>query len=207
LSLVAAAESGAGGDPIGASLAEALRLRDLLKFEFFFAEKPEYEAELRAEAAIIEPSWREEGGTALHTLAERLAVSGGLMADRVLRSFLEAYYVVADRLLARGGAAVDEKHLVRDCLVVGRQYQLQRRIVSGEAVSAELFRTGIRLARNRELLSGDAAALLAGRDTLAGQLHDALRRLEILGRWERAHHLRREGDLVAVKPADPEAQA
>jgi glycerol-3-phosphate O-acyltransferase len=195
LSLVAAAESGAAGDPINASLAEALRLRDLLKFEFFFAEKHEYEAELRVEVGIIEPAWRERGGTALHTLAERLAASGGLMADRVLRSFLEAYYVVADRLLARDGATVSDADLVQDCLVVGRQYQLQRRIVSGEAISAELFKTGIRLARNRGLLAGDAAELVQGRDALAAELHDQLRRLEILNRWERSHRLRREGDI------------
>jgi glycerol-3-phosphate O-acyltransferase len=200
LALVAAAEPGAGSDPIVASLAEAWRMRDLLKFEFFFAEKREFEAELRAEVGLIDPAWRQKGGAELQTLGEMLAVSGGLMADRVLRSFLEAYYVVADRLAARGGASVEEPDLVKDCLVVGRQYQLQRRTVSAEAVSSELYKTGLRLARNRELLTGDAKDLVQGRSAFVAELHDVLRRLEILTGWERRHRLRREGEIDHASP-------
>jgi glycerol-3-phosphate O-acyltransferase len=207
LALVAAAESGEGADPIAVSLAEAWRLRDLLKFEFFFAEKREFEAELRAEVGLIDPAWREKGGAELQTLGEALAVSGALMADRVVRSFLEAYYVVADRLAAHGGASVQESDVVRECLVVGRQYQLQRRIVSAEAVSADLFKTGLRLGRNRELLAGEAAKVAEGRAALVAELHDVLRRLEILTRWERLHRLRREGEIEHVQPPMPRAIA
>ena len=197
LALVTAAESGSDGDPISASLAEARRLRDLLKFEFFFSEKRAYEAELRDEVALIEPAWREHGGTALHDLGETLAQSGALIADRVLRSFLEAYFVVADRLLARGGANVLEPEVIQESLRVGRQYQLQRRIVSAEAISTELYKTGLRLAENRDLLHGDAVTLANRREAFVAELQDVLRRLEILRGWERANHPRREGEVAA----------
>ena len=53
------------GEPVGIETgtlgtrawAEALRLRDLLKYEFFFAAKPEFAEELRAELAILDPDW------------------------------------------------------------------------------------------------------------------------------------------------------
>jgi glycerol-3-phosphate O-acyltransferase len=108
--------------------------------------------------------------------------------------------VVADRLAARGGASVEEPDLVKECLVVGRQYQLQRRIVSAEAVSSELYKTGLRLARNRELLTGDAKDLVHGRSAFVAELHDVLRRLEILTGWERRHRLRREGEIDHASP-------
>ena len=41
---------------------EALRLRDLLKYEFFFAAKPEFAEELRAELAILDPDWERKAG-------------------------------------------------------------------------------------------------------------------------------------------------
>ncbi|MEA2212340.1 MAG: glycerol-3-phosphate O-acyltransferase [Solirubrobacteraceae bacterium] len=194
LALVAAAESG-GQDPMGVALAEALRLRDLLKFEFFFSEKAQFEAELRDEVALIDPAWRAHGGAGLPDLARTLAASGGMLAGRVLRSFVEAYCIVADRLVAHGGAAVTEDEVVGQCLVVGRQYLLQRRIASAEAVSSELFKTGLRLAANRKLLDGEPSALGGDRAALLGELRDVLRRLELLVSWDQKHRLRRESEL------------
>lgn len=194
LALVAVAETPGRGDPVGAALAEALRLRDMLKFEFFFADKAEFEAELRSEIDLIAPTWRADDGAVLATVAASLAASGGLLADRILRSFVEAYWIVADRLVAAGWAEVAEETMVASCLRVGRQYLMQRRIVSGEAVSAELFKTGLKLAANRGLLDADHPDLPAGRAALAQELHDVLRRLEVLNRSEPHQRVRREGD-------------
>jgi glycerol-3-phosphate O-acyltransferase len=192
--VTAATETLPDDDAMADALEEAFRLRDLLKFEFFFAEKGEFQDELRAEMALIDPAWLEKGGAGLQTLGEALAASGGLIADRVLRSFLEAYYIVADRLDARGLAAVDESALIRECLRLGRQYHLQGRIVSAEAVSSELFKTGLKLARNRGLLDGGGTYVAARRCAFKGELHDVLRRLEILAGWNAARRPRREGE-------------
>jgi glycerol-3-phosphate O-acyltransferase len=193
LGLVVAAESGEE-DRTQVALDEAFRLRDLLKFEFFFAEKAQFQRELRAELELISPQWQADGGAVLQTLAASIAASGGLVADRILRSFLEAYWVVADRLVDHGGTMVDADELVTSCLGVGQQYLLQRRIVSGEAISVELFRTALKLAANRGLLDPDNPVRAEGRVALAAELHEALRRLELLNRWEEGHRRRREGD-------------
>jgi glycerol-3-phosphate O-acyltransferase len=177
LGLVTAAETGSGEDPTAAALEEAFRLRDLLKFEFFFAEKGEFQDELRAEVALIDPAWREN----LQTLGEALAASGGHFAERVLRSFVEAYSVVADRLAAYGQAAADEAELLRACMVAGRQYHLQGRIVSAEAVSTELFKTGIKLAANRGLMAEGTGER---REAFRRELDDVLRRIDVLMAWE-----------------------
>ena len=75
-------------------------------------------------------------------------------AHRVLRPFLEAYRVVADALARREAddAVRRGARSSADCLALGKQYELQRRIRSAESVSKVLFATALALARNRGLL-------------------------------------------------------
>ena len=139
---------------------EASRLRDLLKFEFFFAEKELFRGELRQELALHDPHWEErlgEGPEAIQALLPRLRPFN---SHRVLRPFLEAYRVVGDALARREpGAPFDEAAFLRSCLALGRQYLLQRRIHSAESVSQVLFGNALRLAQNRELLAPGGAEL------------------------------------------------
>jgi glycerol-3-phosphate O-acyltransferase len=145
--------------PVGESWSEALRLRDLLKFEFFFAGKASFAEELRDELNILEPSWEERA-------EDPEAIRAGLrsmrlhLAHRVLRSFLEAYLVVADQLAALPpGQRWAEKAFLDDCIGRGRQYRLQQRLHSPESVSKELFATGLQLAASRGLIEpGDHLA-------------------------------------------------
>jgi glycerol-3-phosphate O-acyltransferase len=142
---------------------EALRLRDLLKFEFFFAEKDEFLEDLRTELRLLGDDWR---------------AAPVLVAHRVLRSFLEAYLVVADRLAARDPrTAVDEEPFVAECEGVARQYRLQQRIGSGDSISRELFRSALQLAENRDLVDPGRDELIAGRKAFAAELDEAVRRV------------------------------
>jgi glycerol-3-phosphate O-acyltransferase len=178
LALLRAACSGPDEDPIEAAWAEALRMRDLLKFEFFFADKVEFRAELEAEVSLIEPDWQRadrDGLGIVEEIAPALEAAGALVADRVLRSFVEAYSVVADRLAALGGTAAEAEAVVKDCLGMGQQYLLQRRVTSAEAVSSHLFRTCLKLAANRGLLD---AGRNAERQVFQAELQDVLRRLD-----------------------------
>jgi glycerol-3-phosphate O-acyltransferase len=141
-----------GPDPVGFGWEEALRIRDVLKFEFFFSRKRDFDHELRHELSLIDPGWEHrerEPGAAWAALE-----SGNLLlAPRVLSSFLDAYLVVADRLAAHDPAVpVDEKKLISECLGVGHQLRLQRRLASTESISRELFATALKLAANRDLL-------------------------------------------------------
>ena len=150
-------------DLMAAGRDQAMRMRDLLKHEFFFPEKREFEAELTAELKLVNPEWEREARERYRGVRQDLMQSGMLVAHRTLRCFAEAYSIVADRLVSLGSAPAEPDAIVSDCLDLGRQYRLQRRITSEEAVSAHLFRTALRLADQRHLLAGGAATVHARR--------------------------------------------
>jgi glycerol-3-phosphate O-acyltransferase len=159
---------------------EALRIRDLLKFEFFFARKRVFGQELREELELIDPGWERRAGES-GAAWDALERSRLLLAPRVLASFLEAYLVAAERLAARDPAApVDEKAFVARCLGVAHQQRLQGRLKSTESISRELFSNALKLATNRGLLDGDTADLPNRRKELADELRTLVRRVNRL---------------------------
>ncbi len=180
LALLRAAEEGVTA-PTEAFWNECARLRDLLKFEFFFAEKDDFARELRAELRFHDASWEAklaEGGESASALLKSFKP---FSAHRVLRPFLEAYSVVGDHLAQQEDRPVDdETGFVRECLALGRQYELQQRVRSHESVSKVLFQTALDLARNRGLLAGegDDDDLAARRRAFADEIRDAVRRVD-----------------------------
>jgi glycerol-3-phosphate O-acyltransferase len=191
LSLLRAAEAEVGQGS-QAFWAEALRLRDLLKFDFFFSEKDEFLSEVRDELERTSKNWetRIEQPDEAREILESVRP---FLAHRTLRAFFEAYSIVADRLLVLGESPIeDEKHLVRDCLEWGKQYLRQRRIRSAESVSKALLENGARLAQNRGLFDGEASALREARLHLSQELHDTIRRLDAIDALASA---RRAGSL------------
>ena len=179
LALLRAAEShpGEGG---AAFWDEAMRLRDLLKFDFFFSDRDEFREEIRSELSLRARDWERRIGDP-DEARELLEGIRPFHAHRTLRAFLEAYAIVADRLSVLGHEpVVEEKDLVRDCMVWGQQYALQRRIRSAESVSKVLLENGVRLASNRGLLQGEPSVLEAGRLRLADELHDTIRRIDAI---------------------------
>lgn len=150
--VAAVAALAAGEDTLEAAWEEALRLRDLFKYEFFFAGKAAFRKELVAELDLVNPGWRVLAG-AEPRRSELLASAPFLAAHRVLRSFADAYLIVADRLAAHDPRKpVERKQFLQECVGVGRQYVLQRRVRSAESVSRELFEGALRLAANRDLV-------------------------------------------------------
>ena len=144
--------------------AHALAVRDLLKYEFFFADRASFHDELAAELALLGPGWPALDAPPADP-QQLLAGAPFLVAHRVLRSFVESYLVVADRLAAHDPRRpVERKPFLDECVAVGRQYVLQRRIHSAESVSVELFAGALRLAANRDLVD-------PGREELAQRRH------------------------------------
>jgi glycerol-3-phosphate O-acyltransferase len=199
LALVRAAEEDPGWAPVAVAWGEALRLRDVLKFEFFFADRDRFRQEMREELALIEPAWHSASELTLSEVGRALAGSGALMAHRVLTSFLESYLVVAECLLARPvRAGVDEGAFLRECLEVGQQLRLQRRITSGEALSTELFRSALKLAENRGLLDARDPELTAARQAFVDELREFVRRIRVVATIDRGQ---RESDALAPTAA------
>ncbi|MDT0186890.1 lysophospholipid acyltransferase [Microbacterium sp. ARD31] len=161
---------------------EAKRMRDLLKFEFFFPGRAGFEDDLRTELKLLvgEDVGQDGGGMTPARARELLVSARPHLSHLVLRPFLEAYLVVADRLADRGDSAVDEDDLLADSLAVGRQWALQRKVASEESVSLELFRTALALARHRGLLEGHEGVGSA-REAFAAELRDSVRQVNIIG--------------------------
>lgn len=162
--------------PTEAFWSEVAALRDLLKFEFFFAEKDEFRREIAAEVAYHDPDW--EKHLAAGDPTGVLGRFRPLTSHRVLRPVFESYLLVADALVASDFRVdADTKRLVAETLALGGQYQAQRRIKSPEAVSTALFESAIRLATNRGLLAGGGVERLEEREAFASELREVVERI------------------------------
>ena len=177
------------GDAIARGLEAALAWRDLLKFEFFFSEKPVFEDEIRSEARLLDPNIQKlaSGPTAPLSILERAPF---LIAHRVLPAFVEAYFIVADRLAAHpSDAPLEEKAFLAECVAVGRQYVLQKRLRNPECVSRELFTNALALARNRGLLRSGTEELADRRRRFAEETEAAVAGVAAIGALDyRLHH-------------------
>ena len=138
------------GDRVAVFWEQAMRLRDLLKFDFYFADSAAFREHLAEEMA-----WQQDweigvaaGGDAEDSL---LRAKKPLMAHAMLRPFFEAYEIVAD-VLCDAPADIGEKELSTIALGVGSQYAAQGRIRSNESVSALLFATARQVAADQKLL-------------------------------------------------------
>ncbi|MGY2027282.1 glycerol-3-phosphate 1-O-acyltransferase [Nocardia gipuzkoensis] len=202
LSILAAVDNG-DADALKTGWDEAFRLRDLLKFDFFFPDRGEFADQMVAEMLLVDPDWytHTRHDTFGSDILAKLTASGFTMAHRVLRSFIDAQLVVAERLAARdAGDEIDRKEFITECVAVGKQMMLQQRLHSPESVSTELFTSALKLADNYGLLE------TAPEDEPAeSSIEAAQRRAELLRRrTEFAERLRTIGARIAQAAAlDP----
>ena len=187
----------AASDPVEAFWDEIARLRDLLKFEFYFRERDEHRREVAAEMTRHDPSWESLMRSGPAAADGLLAGMRPLVSQAVVRPFVEAYRLVAD-VLAHDDAVVPDSEVVRRALGLGRQYVAQRRLRSSESVSALLFQTALQLARNRGLLD-PAPDLAERRAAFLAELRDLGRRLDQIENLAIRRYIR---DTVNAMPAD-----
>ncbi len=190
MALLAASESAevseTGSVPPATVRDEALRLRELLKFEFLFSARAQFEKELLDEVRLIGPVHDTTKPVAAAELHRLLESAGVLLAHLVLRPYLDAYHIVGDRLAAQQDESIDEASFLAECLEVGKQWELQRRIASAESRSMELFKTALRLTRHRELVGGsDTEHLAKRRQEFADEIATATRRVNVIAELAR----------------------
>lgn len=168
----------------------AMTLRQLLKFEFSFSPRRDFEEELIDEISLIDPDWKQRNVSNPVVTNERLerwfTRAHPHLAHLVLRPFFDAYRVVADEL-ARWPAAsfVDRKRLLKRCLGFGRQLVLQGRLHSAESVTLELFRNALKLAEHRGLLARTGPEAQNERSAFAEQIAAIVEDLEALSQMQR----------------------
>jgi glycerol-3-phosphate O-acyltransferase len=167
---------------------DALATRDLLKFEFFFAEKDEFREQMRVEIELIDPDWAQRirtGGSA----AELLLQTGSqplLIAHRALRSFLDAQWIVASYLASIDPrTAIDKAQVIKTLLGVGRQHVLQGHVYGDESVSSELFAPALKAAANRDVLDPGREDVHAARVVWLEQIGEVISRLQMIDELER----------------------
>lgn len=129
------------------------QIRDLLKFEFFFAEREQFDAEIASDLAVDLPEWQKifkrKGA------AEVLDQLGEPVAHWALLPFLDGYQVVGDELESLN-RSFDEKSFLKSCLDRSRMYRIENRRISGESASQVMFKSALSLAANRGLLDDGA---------------------------------------------------
>ena len=146
-------------------------LRELFKFEFYFPRRADYRAEIAKRVQDRFDDWediirRDESG-----MRDELDKIQPLVAHGVLRSFVDAYRIVARVLVDAGKDAVSDKGgFLSQCLKTGKQQLLQGRVFSAESISKSLYETGFRLADYRGLLA-------AGQEDARRAFHQEFRRL------------------------------
>jgi len=142
-------------DVTGSEVDDALlRLRDLLKFEFFFQEKQDFLDSISADVELDVPDWR--ASLTSNGAAWILSKMGAQVARWAVMPFLDAYQIVGDELEATRGS-FNEKSFLKACLERARMYRIEGRLISGESASQVMFKSALSLADNRGLLtrSGD----------------------------------------------------
>lgn len=181
LTLLGLSEHEGDGDPHEAAWPDALWIRDMLKFEFFFSGKEEFREQLRWELERFAPDWRERVSTPAGA-GELLDSVPTLVAHRALRSFVDAQYVVARILVDRSErAGFDKAQFLDECLGVGRQMLLQGQLHGPESVSQELYAAALQLAQNRDVVDPGRDEVREGRLRFLAEVEELLRRVARIG--------------------------
>ncbi|MGQ0621800.1 MAG: 1-acyl-sn-glycerol-3-phosphate acyltransferase [Panacagrimonas sp.] len=190
--------------PMERAWSSGFAMRDLLKFEFFFSDKATFRDEMKSEARLLDPKFRQRVGT--EELRRKVLFNAPfLISHRVLPPFLEAYYVVAHRLAAQpADKPVDKKAFTEECVKVGRQYVLQKRLRNPECVSREIFGNALSLAANRDLLKPGAPDLARRRQEFADELSAAVESMKQIEQLIVARRAARETARAAAANQAPE---
>jgi glycerol-3-phosphate O-acyltransferase len=159
---------------------EADRLKDMFKFEFFYAPTEEFHADIKAEMAFYDPDW--ETRLADHEYVLGLLRSlKPLVAHACLKPYIESYRIVAD-CFARldPDETMDQKATVSAAMKYGKQAYLQRRISSKASIGQILFKNGHKLLDSYGVVEPGSTDLQAKRKSISRDFRILSHRIEQL---------------------------
>ena len=160
---------------------EVENLRDLFKFEFFYAPSEEFRQEIITELNLCDPDWEAKLGKGSEQILQMLSAMTPLLAHATLQSYVEAYSVVADMLTRLSvSETLEEKVCIEQALKFGRQAYLQRRINSEASIGKLLFKNAHQLMQHRGLLEPNSENLEERRKAMARELRQNVLRLDRL---------------------------
>jgi glycerol-3-phosphate O-acyltransferase len=177
------------GDRMEAFWTQAMRLRDLLKFDFYFADSAAFRDNIAEEMAWHD-DWEAHVTAGGDEIDAMLFAKRPLMSDAMLRVFFEAYEIVAD-VLRDAPADIGQKELTELALGVGRQYVAQTRVRSSESVSTLLFATARQVVVDQDLIA-PAEDLADRRIAFRRELRNILRDFDCVEQIARNQFIARE---------------
>ncbi len=132
-------------EPLTIFWQEADRLRDLFKFEFFYAPAQEFRADIDSVLVFYDKDWQ-NNISQVDYIKSILSKLTPLVAHASLAPYIEAYGVVADNFARLGGTqTMDEEQSLDLAFKYGRQVYLQRRISSKASIGKMLFSNAYKL--------------------------------------------------------------
>ena len=132
---------------------EMLALRELFKFEFFFAPRDRFRQQFVDELTFLGTSFDELVDRGAEFAAGLLRGQPLLVAESALRPYLEAYHIVATMLLnGPADLAADSAAFVRECQHRSRENKLTGIDGNPHVAPRALLTNGYELAKNRGLL-------------------------------------------------------
>jgi len=166
-------------EPLKAFWQEVDRLRDLFKFEFFYAPREEFHTEVGQELRRYATDWEKN-------LADESDFAGCILRDfrplvahATLTQFVEAYYVVANvAAVTPHDTPLDADDCLRRSFAYGRQAYLQRRISSEASIGKLLFQNGYKWIENRGLTIAGGPELVEQRVQASQSLRELMHRLQ-----------------------------
>ncbi|MCV7354451.1 glycerol-3-phosphate 1-O-acyltransferase [Mycolicibacterium fluoranthenivorans] len=179
----------AGSDHLDVFWAQTARLRDLLKFDFYFADSATFRDNLTKEMSWTQ-DWEEQIVSGREGIEALLRAKRPLLGSAMLRPFVEAYEIVAD-VLRDAPAEISEKELTKLALGVGAQQVAQGKVRSNESVSALLFATARQVVADQKLL-GRAPDLSQRRSAFLAELRDILTDMDTVEAGSVAQFVERE---------------
>lgn len=189
LSLMRVAAS-RGKDKSNLLFDEARWIRDLLKFEFYFAPSVEFKQELLDELTSMDPEWEAAISAGENSTTALLSRGTPLVAPSTLLDFLDAYLIMA-RLLET--ADPDDERSKNDWIALAVQYghqaYLQRSINSDASIGKQVMKNAYKWFESEGLLESTSEAK-AGLVKARKRIENIVRRAELLasfaaiGRWE-----------------------
>ena len=180
LALLKASEN-EGSGALDVFWSEVDQLRDLFKFEFFYAPTEEFHQQIRDELERYDADWQNLLAQGAAGFGQLLNAMTPLVAHVTLLTYAEAYSVVA-ALVARmePTESLEQEDCVSEALKYGRQAYLQRRISSESSIGKELFKNGFKMLQSRQLADCSDPNVAENRMELARELRDLLRRLDLI---------------------------
>lgn len=173
LALVAASRTGTSDRPFDAFRGCVSKVRNLLAFEFFLSEEEGLIREMENELGRrLGEGWmdRVDEGRASNLLDELRPHR----APWALRSFVEAYRVVAEQLIDLPvGQPWNRDRFLKSCLDRGAE-QVSRQLIPGESSSISLFSNAVRVAARRDLLEPASNDTIERRTAFACELRTML---------------------------------